>query len=304
MGREPDYLDFIKRRLAAPQEPARTVAELRRQHSADLAEVPRPPVGHVEDLTLDGPAGPLPARLYRPSTPVPPPVLVYLHGGGWALGDVEGYDPVVRALTVACEVAFVSVDYRRPPEDPFPAAVDDADAALTQITERAAALGVDPGRVGVAGDSAGAQIATATALRRAHTRARPPVLQLLVYPVVDLRQMPPEPRDPDGLVHPPHRVERVVSWYLNGADPAQPKVSPLLAPDLSGMPPTIIATAEYDMLCAQGEAYARRLTQEGVPTTLISGTGLDHGYLGWGSYARRPAEAISEIGAAVRAALA
>lgn len=313
MGRDPEYLAFMRARLtppdtADPADPAGgaaggTVGDARRDHAADLARSPRPPVAAVRDLVVDGPAGPLPARLYRPAWDGPAPALVYFHGGGWMLGDVESYDPVVRALAVASGVAWVSVGYRRPPEDPFPAAVDDAAAAVRWVAANAAALGLDAGRVGVAGDSAGGQIAAAAAGRLRDAGPARPVLQVLLYPAVDLRDVPPPLPDPDGLETGPSRVGTALRAYLRDTDRTRPDVSPLLDPDPAGLPPAVIATAEYDRLRPQAERHAARLRDAGVPVTLITGTGLDHGFLGWGSFARRPADAIAEIGAAVHRAL-
>jgi acetyl esterase len=320
MGRDPDYLAFLRRRLNEPppepgghaadrtpaaddRDTARAIQDARREHAADLARSPRPPVAAVRDLTVDGPAGPLPARLYHPGGDRPAPAMVYFHGGGWVLGDVDSYDPVVRALAAASGVAWLSVGYRRPPEHPFPAPLDDAVAAVRWTTARTARLGLDPARIGVAGDSAGGQLAAAAAgLLRAAGPARP-ALQLLVYPALDLRDVPPAPPDPDGLTWPPSGVRRALRLYLDGADPARPEVSPLLDPDPRGLPPAIIATAEHDRLRPQAEDHAARLHAAGVPVTLLTGTGLDHGFLGWSSFARRPAEAVDRIGAAVRAAL-
>ncbi|MES9543825.1 alpha/beta hydrolase fold domain-containing protein [Actinomadura sp. NPDC000600] len=303
MGRDPEYLAFLRARLAAPGGAGGTVGDARREHAADLARSPRPPVAAVRDLTVDGPAGPLPARLYRPAWDGPAPALVYFHGGGWVLGDVESYDPVVRALAAASGVAWVSVGYRRPPEDPFPAALDDAVAAVRWVAANASRLGLDPGRVGVAGDSAGGQLAAAAAgLLRDAGPARP-VLQVLLYPALDLREVPPPLPDPDGLEFPPSGIGRALRAYLRGADPARPEVSPLLDPDPSGLPPAVVATAEHDRLRPQAEAYAARLREAGVPVVLVPGTGLDHGFLGWGSFSRRPAEAVARIGAAVHRAL-
>ncbi|MFA1547101.1 alpha/beta hydrolase [Actinomadura chokoriensis] len=303
MGRDPQYLAFLRRRLAEPAAPGETVEDARHQHAADLARSPRPPVDTVQDLTVDGPAGPLPARLYRPAWEGPAPALVYFHGGGWVLGDVDSYDPVVRALAVASGVAWVSVGYRRPPEAPFPAALDDAVAALRWTVRNAPALGLDTARIGVAGDSAGGQLAAAAAgLLRAPGPARP-VLQVLLYPALDLRDVPPTPPDPDGLEHPRSGVARALRAYLRDTDRTRPDVSPLLDPDPATLPPAVIATAEHDRLRPQAEHHATRLSGAGVPVTLITGTGLDHGFLGWGAFARRPAEAVAEIGAAVHRAL-
>ncbi|MBO2454741.1 alpha/beta hydrolase [Actinomadura barringtoniae] len=304
MGRDPDYLAYIRsHRAQSPPPGRRRLAEVRAAAVQELARLPRPAVGHVKDLTIDGPAGPLPARLYRPdAAAAPAPGLVFFHGGGWILGDMESYDPVARALTLACGVAVVSVDYRRPPEAPFPAPVDDATAAYTWVRENAADLGLHPARLGIAGDSAGGQLAAATSWRL-HTTPAAPAAQVLIYPAVDLRAVPPDLPDPDGLPIPPNSLDRVLELYLHDTDRTLPEVSPLLAPDLTGMPPTVIATAEHDRLRPQGEAYAARLREAAVPTTLVAGTGLDHGFLGWGSFARRPAQVIAELGAAVHTTL-
>ncbi|KAB2349009.1 alpha/beta hydrolase [Actinomadura rudentiformis] len=304
MGRDPDYLAYLRQRLATgPPADRMSLAGLRREHAADLAALPRPAVGLVKDITVDGPAGALHARLYRPARDGLSPCLVYFHGGGWVLGDVESYDPVARALTLACDVALLSVDYRRPPEHPFPAPVDDAVAAVRWTAANAPAHGLDPARLGIAGDSAGGQIAAAAAWRLRGTDLRP-ALQLLVYPAVDLRDVPPDLPDPDGLRFPRSGIDRILELYLRDADRTLPDVSPLLAPDLTGMPPSIVATAEHDRLRPQAEQYAARLAGAGVDVTLLTGTGLDHGFLGWGSFARRPAEGIARIGAEVRALVA
>ncbi len=305
-GRDPEYLAFLRRRLADPAETGEsggTVQDARREHAADLARSPRPPVRTVRDLTVDGPAGPLPARLYLHAPRTPAPLLVYFHGGGWVLGDVDSYDPVVRALAVASGVAWLSVGYRRPPEDPFPAAVDDAVAAVRWAVRNADLLGADPARIGVAGDSAGGQIAAAAAgILRAPGPCRP-ALQVLLYPALDLRAVPPPLPDPDGLELPRSGVDRALRAYLRGTDRTRPDVSPLLDPDPAGLPPAVIATAEHDRLRPQAERHAARLRAAGVPVTLVPGTGLDHGFLGWGAFARRPAEGIAAIGAAVHDAL-
>ncbi|MFE9099429.1 alpha/beta hydrolase [Actinomadura geliboluensis] len=304
-GRDPEYLAFLRRRLAEPAGDDGTggVEDARRAHAADLARSPRPPAGAVTDLAVDGPAGPLPARLYRPAWDGPAPALVYLHGGGWVLGDVDSYDPVVRALAAASGVAWLSVGYRRPPEDPFPAALDDTVAAVRWTVRNAAALGLDPRRIGVAGDSAGGQLAAAAAgILRAAGPDRP-VLQVLLYPALDLRAVPPPLPDPDGLAPPRDGVDRALRAYLRGTDRTRPDVSPLLDPDPAGLPLAVIATAEHDRLRPQAERHAARLRAAGIPVTLVAGTGLDHGFLGWGAFARRPAEAVAEIGTAVHRAL-
>ncbi|WP_018656370.1 alpha/beta hydrolase [Actinomadura flavalba] len=303
--REPGYREFLRaRRAGGGDRRPGTLNGLRAEHAADLARSPRMPLHRVRDLTVDGAAGPLPARLYVPVPGEVPGLLVYFHGGGWVLGDVDAYDPVVRALAAASGVAVVSVGYRRPPRFPFPAATDDAVAALASVRALAADGGLpvrESARIGVAGDSAGGQIAAVAAWR--HARAgTPPAVQVLVYPAVDLREVPPSPPDPDGLPSSGGDIGRALAVYLGDADARRPEVSPLLVPDPETLPPTIMAVAEHDRLAAQGAAYAARLRAAGVPVRFLPGDGLDHGYLGWSAFAAPPAAELASLGAEIRAA--
>ncbi|MBW8487720.1 alpha/beta hydrolase [Actinomadura parmotrematis] len=319
MGRDAEYLAFLRRRRAAAGARPRGDGSLRAaraEHAADLADLPRPALAVVRDLTLPGPGGLLRARLYR-RDPLPPPgaggnagggVLVYLHGGGWVLGDVESYDPVVRALAAASGATVVSVDYRRPPRHPYPAALEDAEAAWEWACGHAAELGADAAAIGIGGDSAGGQIAAACSVRLRDRGAAVPAVQALAYPAVDLRAVPPPLPDPDGLqtagTGADEGTARALALYLDGADPRDPHVSPLLVADPAGLPPAVIATAQYDPLRPQAERYAARLRDAGVPVTLVEGTGLDHGFLGWGSYAAAVRRAVDAFGTAVADALA
>ncbi|MGW0909727.1 alpha/beta hydrolase [Streptomyces sp. NPDC002853] len=270
-----------------------TVSQLRDRHDQMMSKLPRPDVAEVRDLTVAG----RPARLYRPhGAPEPQPALIFFHGGGWALGGIDSYDPVVRSLTRACDAAYLSVAYRRPPEHPHPAAVDDAVAAVEWIVGHAAELGLDPGRIGLVGESGGGQIALAAALRIAASGGPALTLLLLAYPAVDLRAEPPSGALPADLL-------RMIELYVGDGDRTSPEVSPLLAPDLSVLPPTVVATGEFDFLRGQIREFTARLRSAGVPTTLVDGDGLDHGFLAWGGLARRPAEAITLLGGHVRRAL-
>jgi acetyl esterase len=293
VGRDPEYLDFIRRvARSVADAPPRTIEEVRAADDAEMASVKAPEVPLVVGLTAAG----VPVRLYHPDPGTPLPGLVYFHGGGFYTGSVAGYDPVLRVLVHATGCAMVSVDYRLAPEYPFPAGVRDAVEATVDLAARTGELGLDPRRIGVAGDSAGANLAAVVARYRPDLLA----LQLLVYGVFDLTTAPPRRVDPDGVDLGGTDWSQLRARYLGGADPGDPDASPLLAPDLSGLPPAIIATAEYDRLTPQSEAYAARLREAGVPVTLIPGDGLDHAFLGWGSFARRPAEAVERIAAAVR----
>jgi len=301
-GRDPEYLRFVSQ-IAAADEQAEVAVdpleELRRERAAfaaGQAALPAPPMAEVVDLTV---AGALPARLYRPHD-ADGPLLVFFHGGGWCIGDLDAYDPVVRTLAEVTGLAFLSVQYRLAPEHPFPAAVQDATTATYWAFAHATDLGFSG--VGVAGDSAGGNLAAAVAgrLRGADI---PLALQLLLYPSVDLRSLAPPIPDPDGLrLVDDEGSAQVRRWYLAGADPAQPDVSPLLG-EVAGVAPTVLAVAEYDRYRPEAQAYAARLRAAGVPVWEVLAQGLDHAFVGWVSFADRPREATEEIGAVTRAAL-
>jgi acetyl esterase len=274
--------------------PPRTVEQERAGHLKAMAGVPGAAVARVEDVTVGGVSG----RLYHPAPGTAVPGFVFCHGGGFYLGTLDSYDPVVRVLVQATGCAFVAVDYRLAPEYPFPAAVRDTLAATADVAARTAELGIDPARLGVAGDSAGANLAAVVACQL----PGPIALQLLVYGAYDLSAAPTAPPDPDGVNIDDGRFPETAARYLAGADPRDPMASPLLATDLTGLPPAIVVTAEFDRLAEQGRAYAARLRAAGVPVTVVDGAGLDHAFLAWGAMARRPAEGIAEVGAAVRAA--
>jgi acetyl esterase len=226
---------------------------------------------------------------------------VFFHGGGFYLGDVKSYDAVCRILANATGAAILSVGYRLAPEHPFPAAVQDAYTATAWAARHADALGFD--RLGVAGDSAGANLSTVVAQRARDEGGPRLAMQLLVYGVYDMTSDPAPVDDPDGISLTGGGMVDVKRRYLGDADRGHPWASPALHPDLSGLPPTVIAHAEYDRLRPDGEAYADRLRAARVPVIEVSGRGLDHAYLAWGQFAARPREAIAEIGEATRAAL-
>ncbi|GAB3661482.1 alpha/beta hydrolase [Actinocorallia lasiicapitis] len=282
MGRDPEYLAFVRKVAELPPPQDLSTEGMRAEAKRAMAELPRLTVGEVRDVD----AGGVPARLYRPEGVPDGPVMVFFHGGGWVIGDVESYDPVVRALVAASRVAFLSVDYRLAPEHPYPAAVDDAEPAVRWASARFPVLGAG-------GESAGGQIAASCLLRPGVDR---PALLLLIYPLLDLRSFPDPLDDPDGIPALPGGPNSSLDGFLAGRDPSDPGISPLLADDLSVLPPTLLALAEYDRLRPQGEAFAERLRQAGVPTSLQPGDGLDHGWMGWFPYARTPERALQELG--------
>jgi acetyl esterase len=252
--------------------------------AADLASIRESggepePVHEVVDLTVDGPGGELPVRLYRQSSERPAPALLYFFGGGWVLGTIDTADGVARALANASGAMVVVAGYRLAPEHPFPAAIDDCYAATRWVAEHADEIGADPSRVAVGGDSAGGNLAAAVSLR---ARADGPALvgQLLVYPNTDQLADDESIRTADD----PFLFNRhSVAWYrqhylADPGDAADPLASPLRAESLTGLPPALVITAEYDPLRDQGEAYARRLADSGVPVELSRYPGMAHGF--------------------------
>lgn len=277
------------------------VHQARRAHVKEMARLPRPGLARVRDLVVAG----LPARLYLPRATERLPVLVYFHGGGWVLGDIDSYDPAARTLALASDAAVLSINYRRPPEAPFPAAVEDAEAAVHWTFAHATALGLDPARIGVAGDSAGGQICVATALRLAASSDGPQLaLQLLIYPALDLRAAPPVQAGAspgDGATR--RLLERMFTLYLGETDRSHPEASPLLAPDLARLPTTVMVTAEHDLLRPQGEEFAHLTREAGVDTTLFTGHGLAHGFLGREPSADQPTSLTRRFGRQVATVL-
>ncbi|WP_119730367.1 alpha/beta hydrolase [Thermomonospora amylolytica] len=244
------------------------------------AHTPHPPPAEVRDLEVDGPGGPVPVRLYRPRprSAGPLPALVYLHGGGFVLGDIDDVDGLCRELSARVGCAVVNVGYRLAPEHPFPAAVEDAWAALADVAARPGRYGADPARLAVAGESAGGNLAAVTA-QRARDEGLALVHQLLVYPVTDTAMDTPSwAEHGSGLGLDAAMMAAYLDLYRCGADPADPRLAPLRAADLSGLAPATVITAEYDILRDEGEAYARRLAEAGVPVELRRYPGMIHSF--------------------------
>jgi acetyl esterase len=266
-------------------------------------------VGPVVDVAIPGPGGDVPARVYRPTADGIAPVLVWYHGGGWTIGDVETSDPTARKLCQRAGVVVVSVDYRLAPEHPYPAAPDDAWAALTWVAEHIGEHGGDPARLAVGGDSAGGNLAALVAIR-ARDLGGPAIRhQLLVYPATDLTMRHPSiVENGEGYF----LTKATMDWFLDhylGADrshgdPASPAVSPLAVEDLTGLPPAQVLTAELDPLRDEGDAYAARLADAGVPVDHVSGPGLIHGFFAMGGVSPDADAAAVAAAERLRAALA
>jgi acetyl esterase len=245
------------------------------------------PVAAIAALEAQGPAGPIPLRLYRghgAGEGRPQPALVFFHGGGFVIGDLESHDQVCRALANAAGSLVVAVDYRLAPEHKFPAAVDDAIAATRWIADNAQSLGIDARRLAVGGDSAGGNLAAVVALD-ARDRGSPALaFQLLVYPATDMAMsLPSHERHADQL--PLRRA--TMQWFLghylrDAADGADWRASPLRAASFRNLPPTLVATAGFDPLGDEGEAYARALAEAVVPVVHRRFDGQIHGFLTMG----------------------
>ncbi len=261
------------------------------------------PEEEVEDRTIAGPAGPLRLRIYRPGVTAPAPVVAFFHGGGWVIGDIDTHDGSCRILSRRTGAVVVSVDYRLAPENRFPAALDDCDAATTWVATHAADLGADPTRLGVAGDSAGGNLAAAVTLR-ARARGGPAICaQALVYPGVDFTEVRPSVvANGEGYLLTAAAIRWFSAQYLGDHDPSDPEASPLLA-DLAGLPPAVVATAEFDPLHDEGRAYADALIDAGVAVDLLDFPGLVHGFMGLGALSPGSARATDEVWAAFAALL-
>lgn len=255
------------------------------------AAVPPPPVAMAADIAVKGEAEPLAARVYR-NGQAPSPTVVFFHGGGWVAGDLETHDRQARLLAIETGAVVISVDYRRPPETRFPGAFEDCFAATRDVIARIGEFGGDPARVGVAGDSAGGNLAAAVALacRDAGLNLAG---QMLVYPVTDIvgsyanasenARYPSRDENAEGYFLSRAVMEWFAGHYLEDADHAADwRVSPLRAKSLAGVAPAVVCTAWFDPLRDEGKAYADALTAAGVPTAYHSGPGLIHGYFGLG----------------------
>ena len=269
----------------------------------------------IEERTVGyGDVTDVPVRIYWPPGETAAagdglPVVVFYHGGGWSIGDLDTHDPVARAHSVGAEAIVVSVDYRLAPEHPFPAGIDDSWAALRWVGEHAAELGGDPNRIAVAGDSAGGNIAAVMAQLARDHGGPPPVFQLLWYPSITAdMSLPSYAENADAPMLNRDVIDAFVAWYVPGVDISDPKALPAtLAPanaaDLSGLPPAFIGTAAHDPLRDDGAHYAALLEAAGVPVELINEPTMVHGYVSFALVIPAAAEAANRGLAALKNAL-
>lgn len=276
-----------------------------------LTAVAFEPMAHVVDRTIDGPHGAIAIRVYVPvESPRPLPILVYLHGGGFVIGSLASHDRVVRRLAARARAIVVAVDYRLSPEHRFPIPFEDALAATKWVLASARLLGGDPERVAIGGDSAGGNLSAGVCLAlRDEARRAPstllPRLQLLVYPATDLRRQSASHRLlGEGYLLSHELIEWFMARYLRSKDDElDPRGSPLLAADHRDLPPAWITIAGFDPLRDEGEAYAAKLRESGVPIELRYEPGMIHGFFTMGGVVPRAADVVDDAARAITRAL-
>jgi acetyl esterase/lipase len=293
---------------SAPRAGDQTVTERR----ASLAELLRlgadeAAVGAIENRTLPGPAGPLPIRLYTPLGAAEPmlPGLIYFHGGGLVAGSLDTHEGIARALSQASRCRVVAVDYRLGPEHRFPAAVEDAIAASQYLARHAAEFGIDPARLGVCGDSAGATLAAVVCQAWDAGATRPLAVQVLLCPILDHSRPTGSRRDfAQGYLVGEATLAHDLLHYLPPGTPLEdPRVSPLRAESLRAQPPALIHTAEYDPLRDEGEAYAARLQLAGGRVRYECHAGMVHLFYGLGKLIPRARMVLTQVGQQIQALL-
>ena len=270
--------------------------------AARLVANPEPPeLASIKPLGIPGPAGNIPARVYVPKvlrkSGSGAPGLVFFHGGGWVIGDLDTHDVVCRKLAVEGELIVVSVDYRLAPEHKFPAAVDDAIAATAWIAKNAATLGIDPANICVGGDSAGGNLAAVVAIDARDNKGPALKGQVLIYPATDFRGNHPSHSEPETSILLTHSV---IKWFAdhyirNAADKEDWRASPARVSDLSRLPPAYVMTAGADPLRDEGDEYAKRLKDAGVPVAYKHYPGQFHGFFTMGTLLNHANVAVSDI---------
>ncbi|MER9304435.1 alpha/beta hydrolase [Mesorhizobium sp. M0496] len=308
MTLDPDALRVLEISRAAGGEPFETgsVAAARAAYNASFPTLQgeREPVAATLEQQIDGPNGPVALRVHRgigaPQSGAP--ALLYLHGGGWVIGNLDSHDEICRWLANLAGAVIACPDYRLAPEHRFPAGLEDGLATLRFMAQNAAALGIDRARIGVAGDSAGGNLAAVLALLSRHELAPPITAQILIYPNTDARQTSDSYRrfgDGFGL------TATTMAWFRDHYvrtpdDMLDRRISPLLAPDLAGVAPAFVALAGCDILADEGTAYAARLQAAGVPVILRQWPGQTHGFVSMGRHIPAARQAVAEAVAAWR----
>jgi acetyl esterase len=305
--------DPYLRQLAAAQAtappteslPPAEARRLMRERGVDVPTLDES-VARIEERAIPGPGGDLPIRLYTPEGEGPFPVVLYYHGGGWVLGDLDTGDDYCRSLCARVPAVVVSVDYRLAPEHPFPAGLDDCVAALGWVHAHAAAIEGDPARLAVAGGSAGGNLAAAVALHACDHGGPALAAQLLIFPVTN-STLDTASYHRYATDHGLTRSAMAYFWRCYLARPEDgdsPYAAVLRAPDLAGLPPALIQTAQYDPLCDEGEAYAARLARSGVPVECVRYLGMNHGFVRQVVRVEGARQALADAAATLRRLLA
>ena len=274
----PQFNDIIQMMRAMPSV-ADLPIETIRQTPVPVNPSPTP-VDAVTNRDIQGPAGKIPIRIYRSGKSGNLPLVLFMHGGGFVVGGLDTHDEMARVITAETGCVTVSVDYRLAPENPFPAAPDDCFAALKWASANGRELGADPARLAVVGDSAGGNLAAVMALRTRDEKGPAIKGQVLIYPGVDMgSSFPPAPDGQYYIITPKDKDFYNRSYFKDPKDLRNPLASPILAESHKGLPAALVITAEYDPLCAQGEAYAQKLKQAGVAVTQTRYAGAVHGFM-------------------------
>jgi len=295
---DPQIQALLDLRAALPPLPSLSVSDARIQMAArDVPGLRKPEVASVGDRDMQGPNGSLPLRIYTPLGEGPFPLMVFFHGSGFVLCSLDTHDAMCRNLCAGAGCVVVSVDYRLAPEHKFPAAPDDCLAATVWAAQNASALRGDAGRIMVAGDSAGGNLAAVTALRARDEGGPPLIGQMLIYPVTDYYQ----PSSPSMIENAEGfgLTRETMIWFWNHyvrspGDGVHPHAAPLRAPTLAGLPQALVVTAEYDPLRDEGEFYAEALHKDGVLVEMKRWDGMNHGFFFHVGIVDKSAEAMDE----------
>lgn len=303
MPLDPQAQQVIEQLAALGFPPVHTVSpEQARSNARMRPRAAGPEVARVENRRIPGPACDIPVRLYTPAGAGPFPILVWFHGGGWVVGDLDMADPTARHLSVGAGCVVMSVDYRLAPETKFPGPADDCYAATQWAAKHAAQINGDSDRLAVGGDSAGGNLAAVVSLMARDRRGPALAFQLLVYPVTQCDYTTSSYQSyADGYLLSRDSMQWYWDHYLrHPADARNPYAAPLLTQNLGGLPPALVITAECDPLCDEGAAYARRLQEAGVPTTYSCYDGMMHGFFGMPAGLDKAQRAVAEASTALR----